>query len=131
MTKIYGGLNWNPELRSPLTEPGVNVDVGDYILAVNGRKLNSDKNIFQLFENTADKITKLTVAKNANGKDSRTVEVTPIASEYALRNRDWVESNIKKVNEATDGQVAYVYVPNTADAGHEYFKRYFFPQVHK
>jgi tricorn protease len=131
VTKIYGGLNWNPELRSPLTEPGVNVDVGDYILAVNGRKLNSDKNIFQLFENTADKITKLTVAKNANGKDSRTVEVTPIASEYALRNRDWVEGNIKKVNEATDGQVAYVYVPNTADAGHEYFKRYFFPQVHK
>ena len=59
------------------------------------------------------------------------MKVVPVANEYALRNRDWVEGNLKKVNEATKGQVAYVYVPNTAGLGHEYFKRYFFPQANK
>jgi len=57
--------------------------------------------------------------------------VVPVANERGLRNRDWVEGNIQKVNQATDNQVAYVYVPNTANAGHEYFKRYFFPQANK
>lgn len=129
--KIYGGLNWNPDLRSPLTEPGVNVNVGDYIMSVNGNKLTGKDNIYGLFEDTADKIVKLTVANNEKGKDSRAVNVTALKSERALRHRDWVEGNIKKVNAATNNQVAYVYVPNTADAGHEYFKRYFFPQVNK
>lgn len=129
--KIYGGLNWTPDLRSPLTEPGVNVEVGDYIIAVNGEHVSADDNLYRFFENTADKITELKVSKNADGSNSRTVHVTPIESESALRNRDWVEGNIKKVNQATDGRVAYVYVPNTTVAGHEYFKRYFFPQANK
>jgi tricorn protease len=131
ISKIYGGLNWNPGLRSPLTEPGVDVSEGDYLLAVNGREVTADDNLFSFFEHTADTITTLKVGPRANGKNSRLVEVTPVEREYALRNRDWVEGNIKKVDEATNGQVAYVYVPNTANAGHEYFKRYFFPQVHK
>jgi len=129
--KIYGGLNWTPELRSPLTEPGVNVQVGDYILKVNGADVTADKNFYSYFENTAEKIVTLTVASSAEGANSRTVKVVPVASEVALRNRDWVEGNMRKVNEATNGQVAYVYVPNTAGGGHEYFKRYFFPQVNK
>ncbi|RLE29696.1 MAG: hypothetical protein DRJ61_14070 [Acidobacteria bacterium] len=62
---------------------------------------------------------------------ARTVSVVPISTENALRNRDWVEGNIKKVDKATNGRVAYVYVPNTTKLGHTYFKRYFFPQVHK
>ncbi len=57
--------------------------------------------------------------------------MVPLRNEYALRNRDWVEGNIKKVDEATGGRVAYVYLPNTTGLGHTYFKRYFFPQVHK
>ncbi len=129
--KIYGGLNFNPNLKSPLTEPGVNVKVGDYIIAVNGNNLTGSDDIYRLFENTAGKITELIVSNNADGKDSKTVKVVPIETEIALRNRDWVEGNLKKVNEATNGQVAYVYVPNTADLGHEYFKRYFFPQANK
>jgi tricorn protease len=129
--KIYGGLNWTPELRSPLTEPGVNVQVGDYILAVNGDNVTADKNFYSYFENTADKIVTLTVASSADGNNKRYVKVVPVASEVALRNRDWVEGNMRKVNEATNGQVAYVYVPNTAGEGHEYFKRYFFPQSNK
>lgn len=129
--KIYGGLNWNPELRSPLTEPGINAAVGDYILAVNGKDVTAAQNLFSFFENTSGKIVELTLGTNANYTGSRTVKVVPVATEYALRNRDWVEGNLKKVNEATNNQVAYVYVPNTAGLGHEYFKRYFYPQANK
>ena len=129
--KIYGGLNWNPNLKSPLTEPGVNVKTGEYILAVNGNQLTAAEDIYRYFENTAGKITELSIGATADDKNARTVKVVPIDNESALRNRDWVEGNLKKVTEATNGQVAYVYVPNTADAGHEYFKRYFFPQANR
>jgi tricorn protease len=129
LKKIYGGLNWNPDLRSPLTEPGLNVEEGDYILAINGTELTAAINIHSLLENTEGKIVELTVGKNPDFAGSRVIKVVPIASESNLRNRDWVEGNLRKVTEATDGKVAYVYVPNTAGAGHEYFKRYFFPQV--
>ena len=129
--KIYGGLNWTPDLRSPLTEPGVNVQVGDYILKVNGADVTADKNLYSFFENTAEKIVTLSVASSAEGANTRTIKVVPIASEVALRNRDWVEGNMKKVSDASNGQVAYVYVPNTGSGGFEYFKRYFFPQVNK
>ncbi|HEV3413971.1 MAG TPA: PDZ domain-containing protein [Puia sp.] len=127
--KIYGGLNWNPNLRAPLTEPGVNARVGEYILAVNGREVKAEDDIFEFFENTAGKIVEMTIGPNPDMTGSRVVKVVPVNNEYALRNRDWVEGNLKKVTEATGGKVAYVYVPNTAQAGHDYFKRYFFPQV--
>ena len=128
---VLGGLNWNPELRAPLTEPGVSVTAGEYLLAVDGIDLVADDNVFARFENTAGKIVELTVGPNADGSDSRTVSVVPLPNESALRNREWVERNLAKVEEATDGRVAYVYVPNTTTLGHTYFKRYFFPQVHK
>ncbi len=131
ITKVFEGLNWNPRLRSPLTEPGLNVKVGEYLLKVNSQELTSDTNLYQPFENSADKIVYLTVGPNADGTGSREIQVVPVENESALRNRDWVEGNLKKVHEATDGQVAYVYVPNTAGAGHAYFKRYFFPQANK
>jgi tricorn protease len=129
--KVYGGLNWNPELRSPLTEPGVNVKTGEYLLAVRGQALRPPANVYQLFENTAGKIIEISVGPNPDGSGARTVQVVPIANEGALRNRDWVEGNLKKVDQATGGRVAYVYVPNTTVQGHDYFKRYFFPQAYK
>ncbi len=129
--KVYGGLNWNPELRSPLTEPGVDVKTGEYLLAVNGKDLRPPANLFAPFENTSGRIVELTVGPNADGSGSRTVSVVPIANESALRNRDWVEGNLKRVTEATKGRVAYVYVPNTSTAGHTYFKRYFYPQANR
>jgi tricorn protease len=127
--KVYGGLNWNPAMRSPLTEPGVDVSPGEYLLAVNGRDLRPPENLYSRFENTADKRVEITVGPNPNGRDARTVTVVPIRSESSLRNRDWVESNVRRVTEATNGRVAYVYVPNTSTSGHTYFKRYFFPQA--
>jgi tricorn protease len=129
--KVFGGLNWNPQLRSPLTEPGVNVREGEYLLAVRGQDVKPPANVYSFFENTANRIVEITVGPNPDGSGSRTVAVVPVGSEAALRNRDWVEGNLKKVDKATNGRVAYVYVPNTAAQGHEYFKRYFFPQTHK
>lgn len=131
IAKIYGGSNWTPSLRSPLTEPGVTVNEGDYIIKINGENVTAKDNIYAFFENAAGKIVNLTVATKANGSNARTYKVVPINDEIALRNLSWVENNIKKVDEATNGQVAYVYVPNTAMRGHEYFKRYFYPQTNK
>ena len=129
--KIYGGLNWNPGLRAPLMEPGVNIEEGEYIIEVDGEQVTGNDNLYAFFENKANTLVTLTVSQSASGKNSREIEVTPSNSERALRNRDWIEENIKKVDKATNGQVAYVYVPNTAYAGHEYFKRYFYPQADK
>ncbi|HEX9755393.1 MAG TPA: PDZ domain-containing protein, partial [Gemmatimonadales bacterium] len=129
--RILGGLNWNPTLRSPLTEPGVNVRRGEYLLAVNGVDLRPPTSVYAPFENTVDRMVELTVGPNPDGSGSRTVTVVPIANEAGLRNRAWIEGNIRKVDSATGGKVAYVYVPNTAGAGYESFKRYFYPQAHK
>jgi len=129
IARVFEGLNWNPQLRSPLTEPGLNVKAGEYILAVNGKELTTGDNFYKPFEKTAGKIVELKVGPNPDISGSRVIEVVPVEDEYALRNRDWVEGNLAKVTEATGGQVAYVYVPNTAGQGHEYFKRYFFPQA--
>jgi tricorn protease len=127
--KVFGGLNWTPDLRSPLTEPGVDVTAGEYLLAVEGRELRHPDNLYERFERKADRIVEITVGPNPDGTGSRTVKLVPIESEAALRNRDWVEGNLRRVTEATQGRVAYVYVPNTANLGHTYFKRYFFPQA--
>jgi tricorn protease len=129
--KVLGGLNWNPDLRSPLTEPGVDVMAGEYLLAVGGEELKPPANLYRPFENTAGRLIEMTVGPDPDGENSRTVKVVPVSNDYALRNRDWVEGNLRKVDEATNGRVAYVYVPNTAGLGHTYFKRYFFPQSYK
>jgi tricorn protease len=129
--KVYGGLNWTPELRSPLTEPGVNVKAGEYLLAVGGKEVKPPANLYSFFENTSGKLIEISVGPSPDGKGSRTVSVVPIATELALRNRDWVEGNIRKVDAATGGRVAYVYVPNTANLGYTYFTRYFYPQAYK
>lgn len=129
--KVYGGLNWNPQLRAPLTEPGVNVRAGEYLLAVRGQDVRPPANLYRFFENTAGKIIEITVGPNPDGSASRTAQVVPIASESTLRNRDWIEANRRKVDAATGGRVAYVYVPNTAQPGYDSFKRYFYPQSHK
>ncbi len=129
--RIYGGLNWTPSLRAPLTEPGVNVKQGEYLLAVRGVDVRPPANLYSFFEFTADKLIEITVGPNADGSNSRTVQVVPIANEGALRARAWVEHNVRYVDSVSAGKVAYVYVPNTAQPGYDYFKRYFYPQAHK
>lgn len=131
IAKVYGGLNWNPDLRSPLTEPGVEVEAGTYLLTVDGQEVRPPANLHRFFENTAGKNVEITVGSRPDGEGQRTVTVVPLENELALRNRDWVEGNLRRVDEATGGRVAYVHVPDTATQGHTYFKRYFFPQAHK
>jgi tricorn protease len=101
--KIYGGLNWSPTFRSPLTAPGVNVKDGEYLLAVGGVDLKPPTELYSLFENTAGKLVEITVGPNPDGTGSRTVTVEPVASELALRNMDWVEGNLRKVEKGESG----------------------------
>jgi len=129
--KVYGGLNWRPELRSPLRAPGISVAAGEYLLAVDGKPLTTERNVYSAFENMVEKPIEISVGPRADGQGARTLRVVPIASERELRYDDWVESNIRKVDAATGGRVAYVHVPDTAVAGHAAFKRYFFPQSQK
>ena len=129
--RVFGGVNWNPTLRSPLSEPGVEVRAGEYLLAVNGMDLKPPTSVYAPFEQTVGRTVEITVGPNADGSGSRVLKVVPIATEGALRNRAWIESNLRKVDSATGGQVAYVYVPNTTTQGYESFKRYFYPQAHK
>ncbi|MCJ7564492.1 MAG: PDZ domain-containing protein [Candidatus Aminicenantes bacterium] len=129
--RIYNGENWNPGLRAPLTQPGINIAAGDYLLAVNGRDVTARDNIYSFFENTAGKQVLLKVGPTADGKGSREVTVVPVPSETALRNYAWIEDNRRYVDKITGGRVAYVYMPDTSIGGYTNFNRYFFPQVGK
>ncbi|MCU0424949.1 MAG: PDZ domain-containing protein [Candidatus Kapabacteria bacterium] len=126
---IYNGENWNPTLRAPLTQPGVNVNVGDYVLAVNGRPLTAAQNLYSLFEKTADKQTTLTLNSRPSMEGARTVTVVPTSSEAGLRNRAWIENNRRFVDSASKGKLAYVYMPNTGFDGYASFNRYYFSQL--
>ncbi|MGH9762344.1 MAG: PDZ domain-containing protein, partial [Blastocatellia bacterium] len=129
--KKYSGENWNPQLRSPLTEPGVNVKEGEYLLAVNGKELRGTDNVYAFFEATANKQVVIKVGPNPDGSASREVTVVPIPGETALRNRNWVEDNRRKVDQLSGGRLAYVYVPDTSGPGYTSFNRYFFAQTQK
>jgi tricorn protease len=130
-TKVYFGENWNPGLRAPLTEPGVNVHEGEYLLAVDGREMHGSDEIYSFFLERAGKAVQLKVGRDPGGKDARSVTVVPIASERSLRQREWMEGNRKKVDELSGGKLAYVYVPDTAVNGFTYFNRYYFAQNSK
>lgn len=128
---VYRGENWNPDLRAPLTEPGVNVKEGEYLLAVNGRELHGSDEIFSFFQETAGKSVQLKVGPDSSGKGARAVTVVPIANERNLRLRAWMESNRQKVEQLSKGQLAYVYLPDTAVNGFTNFNRYYFAQWDK
>jgi tricorn protease len=129
--RVYNGENWNPELRAPLTQPGVNVKAGEYLLAVNGRDVPGSDNLYRFFEETAGKQTVLKVGPNANGDGAREVTVVPVENEGALRNLAWIEDNRRTVDRLSGGRLAYVYVPDTARGGYTSFNRYYFAQTDK
>jgi tricorn protease len=131
VTRIYDNESWNPDLRSPLATPGANVNAGDFILAINGVELNAPDNIYRLLDGTANRQTTLTVNTTPSMQGARTVTVLPVASEQALRTRAWVESNRRLVEKLSDGQLAYVYLPNTGQPGYTSFNRYYFSQQDK
>ena len=125
---IYGGAFWDPTLRAPLKAPGVDVKPGEFLLAVDGREVKADGEVYRVFEGTVGKRVELKIGparrwdRLADG--GRRADR---ASEDSAAQRAWVEGNLRKVQERTKGRVAYVYVPNTADAGYEYVQALFLP----
>ena len=130
IAKIYTGGDFNPREKAPLAQPGLNVKVGDCILDINGQELTADVDIQQPLEGTAGKVISLRIG-DAEGKTPRDISVTPIASEAAMRNVDWIESNQKKVDQLSGGKLAYVYLPDTGEGGFTNFNRYYFAQTDK
>ena len=131
ITRIYDNESWNPELRSPLATPGATVNTGEYIVAINGIELRAPDNIYRLLDGTANRQTTLTVNTTPTMQGARTVVVVPVASEQGLRTRAWVESNRRLVEKLSDGQLGYVYLPNTGQPGYTSFNRYYFSQQDK
>ncbi|HEV2386482.1 MAG TPA: PDZ domain-containing protein [Candidatus Acidoferrales bacterium] len=131
LKKIFPGQNWDPALASPLTEPGVNVKAGDYLLAVNGQDLRAPENPYALFVNTTNQNVTLTVNSQPTPEGARQVVVRPIASELGLRELDWIATNREKVDKATGGRVGYVYLPDMEGHGLDEFVRQYFPQIRK
>ena len=129
--KVYDGENWNPQLHAPLTQPGVNVVEGEYLLSVSGRELRGSDEVYGFFEETAGKSVLLRVGPNPDGTGSREVTVVPVESESGLRQLAWVEGNRRKVDQLSHGKLAYIYLPDTASGGYEFFNRYFFAQAGK
>ncbi|MEJ7557142.1 MAG: PDZ domain-containing protein [Pedobacter sp.] len=131
--KIFTRLDWNPTFKAPLAEPGLNIKEGEYIVAVNGVPVTSETSIYSLFDFKAGKQVAIKINSKPGVDGAREVVVVPItfASELELRKMDWVEGNRKRVEKASDGQIAYVYMPNTGEDGYKYFNRYYFSQMDK
>jgi tricorn protease len=129
--KIYTGENWNPDLQAPLSAPGVDVHEGDYLLAVNGTPVVPPASPYAPFVGTVGRQVVLRINDRPTDQGSRLVTVVPIANEAALRTRDWIEANRRKVDSMSGGRLAYVYVPNTGGGGYASFNRYYFAQQNK
>lgn len=129
--KIYKGERWNPNIFAPLGLPGIQVNEGDYLLAINGVSLTDKTNPYKLLEQTAGREIYIKVNNKPTEKNAKTVLIKPVASERNLRSIDWVESNRRKVDQLSNGKLAYVYVPNTSNPGFTSFNRYYFSQQDK
>jgi len=129
--RIYTGENWNPDLRAPLSAPGIQVNEGDYLLEVNGQALAPPTNLFTVFEGTANRQTLIRVGKNPSAEGSRVITVVPVANDDGLRTRAWIEDNRRLVDKLSNGRLAYVWLPNTAGPGYTYFTRYYYAQQDK
>jgi len=128
---IFPGQNWDAHVRSPLTEPGVNIKEGDYLLAINGRALRSPQTPDELLVNTANEVVTLTVNSKPTTDGARKVVVKPIGDEYSLREYNMIETNREKVDAASGGRIGYVYLPNMGGPGLNQFVRQYFPQIRK
>lgn len=128
---ILKGENWTNNKKSPLKEIGVNIDEGDYILEVNGKPTNETSDIYELLVGKAGKQVELTVNDKPEMEGSQKVIIKPIGDEADLYYYNWVQANIEKVNEATNGQVGYIHIPDMSAGGLNEFVKYFYPQLNK
>ena len=129
--KILPGAPYSEKLRSPLTEPGMDIREGDYITSIDGVSTASVKNIYQLLIGKAGVFTELGINSKASTQGARKVIVKPTDNEYPLYHYNWVQKNIRRVEEATNGRVGYIYIPDMGPEGLNEFARYFYPQLDK
>jgi tricorn protease len=129
--RILKGAHWDKKLRSPLTEIGVNVKEGEYIVAVNGKPTDDMANLYEALVNTVGKQVRLKVNAAPKAEGAREVVVTPVGDEHPLYYYNWVQDNIKKVSDATNGQVGYLHVPDMQATGLNEFVKHFYPQLRK
>jgi tricorn protease len=128
ITRIYDGEDWTPGLQGPLAVPGMEVSEGDYLLAIDGRELRAPTNPYMLLEGTAGRTIAIKVNDRPTMDGARDLFVEPASSDRQLRSWAWVEQNRQKVDEMSDGRLAYVYLPNTGRGGYTYFNRMYFAQ---
>jgi tricorn protease len=128
ITSIYSGEDWTPGLQGPLAVPGMNVNEGDYLLAIDGHELRAPTNPYLLLEGTAGRTITVTVNGRPNLDGAREIFVEPVSSERQLRTWAWVVQNQRKVDEMSGGRLAYVWLPNTGGGGYSYFNRMYFAQ---
>lgn len=131
ITRILEGANWSDQLRSPLTAIGLNMQVGDFIVAVDGISTADYQDMYMLMLNKANKPVELTVNKVGSMQGARKIIVTPLSDESALYYFNWVQHNIKVVSDATNGQVGYIHIPDMGVEGLNEFVKYFYPQLNK
>jgi len=131
IARIVRGAPWDAETRSPLAEPGVDISEGDYVLSVNGIPLDNGKDPYAAFEGLAGKTVALTVNDRPSTEGSREVLVETLTSEAALRNREWIEHNRRRVEEASGGRIGYIHVPDTSVNGQTELVRQLNSQVRK
>lgn len=128
IARIYSGEDWTPGLAGPLSLPGLDVNKGDYLLAIEGRELRAPTNPFALLEGTAGRTIAITVNDRPTMEGAKDVYVVPTGNEGQLRTWAWVADNQRRVDEMSDGRLAYVWLPNTGQGGYTYFNRMYFAQ---
>lgn len=126
ITKIYAGADWDTDARGPLSQLGVDVKEGDYLLAVDGVPVDTSKDVWAAFIDTANRTTSITVSdKPVMDASAREVLVKPIGGEAGLRYRSWIEQNRAYVEKRSEGKVGYIYVPNTGvDGQNDLFRQF-------
>ncbi len=129
ITRILKGENWVDSRRSPLTEVGVNVTEDMYIIRVNGRPTSGMANIYESLIDKAEKPVILSVSESPSASGVRDVVVKPIDDEADLYYYNWVQDNIQKVNEASNGRVGYLHIPDMGPGGLNEFVKHFYPQL--
>jgi len=131
IAEIYPGENWHEEFRSPLTEPGVGVKAGDYLVAIDGTPVTTRDNPYRFLVNKADRIVRLTVSARPDGSEPRTYDVRPVKRELGLLYQRWVRRNAALVDSLSGGRIGYIHLPNTSIPGHRELWEGFRPQHDK
>ncbi|MDD2438527.1 MAG: PDZ domain-containing protein, partial [Massilibacteroides sp.] len=131
LEKIIPGASWNRNLRSPLTEPGIEAKTGEYIVAIDGVPTNTVKNMYSLLVGKANVPTEIMLNAKPQTSGARKIVIRPLEEEYSLYHYNWVQENLRKVEKASNGKVGYIYIPDMGVEGLNEFARYFYPQLDK